>query len=219
LAALTGRPAPPAAPAARVAALFDRYADSFDQHLIGTLGYRTPQLLFDAVNAAGLGAGARVLDLGCGTGLCGALFRPLASTIAGVDLSAAMIAKAREAGHYDRLEVQDLLSALNEVPGAYDLLIAADVFVYLGDLAEVHRVAFAALSPGGLFAFSVEAFDGPSSYELRPTRRYAHSAGYLEELAERAGFERVSRAKAPLRAEHGHEIEGFTVVLRKPREK
>ncbi len=76
LAALTGRPAPPAAPAARVAALFDRYAESFDQHLIGTLGYRTPQLLFDAVNAAGLCPAARVLDLGCGTGLCGPLFRP-----------------------------------------------------------------------------------------------------------------------------------------------
>jgi len=216
LAALTGRPAPPAAPASRVAALFDRYAESFDQHLIGTLGYRTPQLLFDAVNAASPRAGARVLDLGCGTGLCGPLFRPIASKLAGVDLSAAMIAKARDAGHYDRLEVRDLLSALNEAPAAYDLLIAADVFVYLGTLAEVHRAAFAALSPGGLFGYSVEAFDGPGPYELRPTRRYAHSAEYLTELAEQTGFERVSMAPAPLRAENGQDIGGFIVVLRKP---
>jgi predicted TPR repeat methyltransferase len=216
LAALSGRPAPPAAPPARVAALFDRYAESFDQHLVGTLGYRTPQLLFDAVSAAGARSGARALDLGCGTGLCGPLFRPLAAKLTGVDISSAMIAKARDSGQYDTLEVRDLLSALNESPSAFDLLIAADVFVYLGDLAAVHKAAFGALSPGGLFAYSVESFDGPGLYELRPTRRYAHSAQYLADLADCCGFKRVSIAGAPLRAEHGQKIDGYIVVLSKP---
>lgn len=215
LAALTGRAAPPAAPPARVAALFDRYAENFDNHLIGALAYRTPQMLFDAVSAAGPADRGRVLDLGCGTGLCGALFRAMAANLAGVDVSPAMITKAREAGHYDRLEVRDLLSALKEAPAAYDLLIAADVFVYIGDLAEVHAAASAALSCGGLFAYSVEALDGPGTYELRPTRRYAHSGDYLLELADRSGFERVSVSRGPIRAEHGRDIEGLIAVLRK----
>ncbi len=108
-----------------------------------------------------------------------------------------MIAKAQETGHYDTLEVRDLLSALDAAPSAYDLLIAANVFVYVGDLAEVHRSAFAALSSGGLFAYSVEAFAGPGPYELRATRRYAHCAEYLAELAEAAHLEQVSVARGP----------------------
>ena len=39
--------------------------------------------------------GERIADLGCGTGLAGAAFRPLVRRLAGVDLSPAMVAQAR----------------------------------------------------------------------------------------------------------------------------
>ena len=44
-----------------------------------------------------------MLDLGCGTGLGGAAFRPFVDRLVGVDLSPAMIAQAAAKGLYDRL--------------------------------------------------------------------------------------------------------------------
>ncbi len=90
-------------PPAYVARLFDDYAWRFDKHLIKNLGYRAPALIADALSAVAPGRGfVSALDLGCGTGLMGAPLRERIDRLAGVDLSAAMIAKARERGLYDR---------------------------------------------------------------------------------------------------------------------
>jgi len=62
-----------------VASVFDHFAPSFDAKL-EKLEYHAPQLVADAC-AAALGAPAgrlQVADVGCGTGLCGALLRPWA---------------------------------------------------------------------------------------------------------------------------------------------
>src|SRR5205823_1798095 len=118
-------------PPSTMVALFDGYAEKFDEHLTGQLRYRCPELLHEAVARLNPGAGLNVLDLGCGTGLCGPLFRPLAATLTGVDLSPGMIDKARRRGVYDRLDLEDLVTALRRAPGAVDLLLAADVLVYV----------------------------------------------------------------------------------------
>ena len=56
----------------------------------------------------------------------------------------------------------------------------------------------------------------PGPYELRATRRYAHSAEYLAGLAGDCGFERVSVSGGPVRVEHGQDIQGSIIVLRRP---
>src|SRR5690606_25849867 len=150
LAALRGDPAPESAPAEYVAGLFDQYAEEFDAHLTGELGYQTPQRLrepFDGL--AGGATGLRVLDLGCGTGLSGLVFRDCAAHLAGVDLSPRMLDKARGRGIYDELHCADLVQALERPGPDWDLMLAADVFVYLGDLGAVLRAAARALRPGG----------------------------------------------------------------------
>src|SRR5207302_1633468 len=100
-----------------------------------------------------------VLDLGCGTGLAGELFRPLSRRLDGVDLSPRMLAQAATRGVYDRLAAGDLLTHLGGTGDRYHLVLAADVFVYLGDLAPVFAAARLVLRAGGWLAFTVEASD------------------------------------------------------------
>ncbi len=147
---------PAAAPADLVVRLFDQYAKSFDEHLIKFLGYRAPQLIFQAVARAApapAGQGLAILDLGCGTGLCGQLFKPMAATLVGIDLSAAMIEKARERGIYDRLVVAEIVEAIGMLPERFDLVTASDVFCYLGDLSPVLQKVAGVLAQGEVHVY------------------------------------------------------------------
>ena len=147
---------------AYVARLFDGYAWRFDKHLIKNLGYRAPALIAEALSAVAPGRRfGSALDLGCGTGLMGAELRGRVDRLAGVDLSAAMIARARERGAYDRLVVDDAVGMLGREPlCSYDLIVAADALVYIGDLAPLFVAVETALTADGLFAFSVESLRG-----------------------------------------------------------
>ena len=217
IAALTGQDAPAAMPVTMVSGMFDRYAPNFDEHLTRRLRYRVPQMLLDAVVSASPSQGLSVLDLGCGTGLCGELFRPLARELIGIDLAPAMLEKARERSVYDRLECADVTTTLLGSPGAYDLIVAGDVLCYMGDLAEIFRAALAALRPSGLFALSVESHEGGGSgWALLPTRRYAHSQQYIRDLAIEAGYEIVALQASVLRADQDRDINGLIVLLRRP---
>ncbi len=131
-------PVPPRAPVGYVAAHFDGYADHFDVHLCQTLHYRGPELLQEALTRLGLPSATPldVLDAGCGTGLAGPLFRSWARQLDGVDLSPRMLARARDRGCYDRLDVGELTQTMLARPRSYDLVLAADVLVYFGDLNQ-----------------------------------------------------------------------------------
>jgi predicted TPR repeat methyltransferase len=198
--------------------LFDRYADTFDNHLRNTLHYNVPELIAQAVAQLRTDDAQRfdTLDLGCGTGLCGALLRPIARTLAGVDLSPAMIEKSRARGVYDRLGVGDLVATLNDNPGAFDLLTAADVFIYLGDLTPAFQAALRALRPGGLLAFTVEAGPGDRYHLHQKTLRYTHSLPYLKHLIQIHGFGEESFKEVTLRVESDLPVKGYLLVLRSP---
>lgn len=214
LASLGADAMPDQAPADYVKGLFDQYAGKFDQHLVDVLGYRTPPLLVDALRPVLPHAPGDIVDLGCGTGLCGPLLRPLARRLVGVDLSDGMLERARTTGHYDALEAGELVAWLRATPERFDLAFACDVLIYLGDLAPVFAAVHAALRPGGLLAFSVERSD-EAEVVLRPTRRYAHSQAYLERLAAAQGFVPLSIAGSVLRQDGDRPVDGWLVVLRR----
>jgi predicted TPR repeat methyltransferase len=215
LAALGVGAAPERAPASYVKALFDQYAGHFDRHLTDVLGYRTPALLAQAMERHVGGTGLATVDLGCGTGLCAPFLRPLSRSLAGVDLSDKMLAQARATGLYDELASADIGAFLAERPQAFDLVVAADVLVYVGDLDGLFGQVRAALRPGGWFCFSTEAAD-EGDFRLLPSNRYAHALAYLERLAAAHGFAILEAERAALRSEHGAEVEGHLLVLRAP---
>ncbi len=216
LAALTAQATPSAAPARYVQTLFDGYAESFDAHLVEVLRYQAPGILarelHDIIGTQRL---AQALDLGCGTGLCGPLLAPLAAAIDGVDLAPRMLVKARSRGVYRHLVEADVVAHLHSTAMRYDLVVAADLFIYIGDLAPVFEGATAAMRHGGLFSFSVEYIDGDKPFELLPSMRYAHSEAHVRRLALRHGFEVLRSARHPLRSEQGVEIPGLYLHLRK----
>ncbi len=206
--------APKSLPKAYVARLFDDYAPRFDRHLTGGLDYRGPALILDGLDAvAGARRFARGLDLGCGTGLMGAALRGRVDELVGVDLSPAMIAEARETGCYDALQVGDVVDFLaTRERGEFDLVVAADVLAYFGDLGKVVSSAARALAPGGLFAFTVETFDG-EGYRLGATMRFAHSSAYVRETAAAAGLRPLALVDASARREAGRDVPGLIGVF------
>jgi predicted TPR repeat methyltransferase len=204
---------PVTAPKQYVTKLFDDYAGYFDDHLVGKLKYQTPASLLDAVVRFAPSGSLDVLDLGCGTGLAGARFRPLARTLTGVDLSASMLEAARQRQIYDNLVCSDLIEFLQTQGGNFDLAVAADVFVYLGDLSAVFRGVRGVLRDGGIFGFSVEASED-QDFVLRDTRRYAHSKAYLRGLADEHGFVLESIEPHVIRQQGGIDVAGYLAVLR-----
>jgi len=208
--------APARVPEHLVTNLFDKYAPTFDHQLRGNLAYRIPELVVEAVAATRPQGLLDVLDLGCGTGLCGPLLRPMAATLAGVDLSAGMIEKARERGVYDILETGELVAMLRQTPPeSFDLLTAADVLIYIGDLSPAMEAAYRALRPGGMLVFSVEAGEAERFHLQRKTLRYTHSAAYLRHVATIHGFAVESLEKVVARMENAQGVESYLVVLRK----
>lgn len=211
LAALQDR-APARAPARYVRTLFDEYASRFEQHLVSELGYRTPQHLAELIATVRPGPLGRVCDLGCGTGLMGALLAERCDPLQGIDLSSEMLAHAERKGHYDALHLGDLEEVLATL-GAQDLLVATDVVIYIGDLSGLFAQAAASLAPGGLLALTTEHIDG-AGWRLLPSGRYAHSAAVISALAKAHGLLVLREAVVPIRQERGAWLDGGLYVLR-----
>lgn len=195
-------------PAAFVELLFDQYAPRFDTSLVDRLGYRGPQILRDALDRAGLVRVGHALDLGCGTGLTGAVLRPRCDRLTGIDISARMLDEARAKGLYDHLEKADI-GAL-EIAARYDLIAANDVFNYLGALERVIGWCAGSLAPGGALVFTVE--QGEQGVALHETRRFRHARSYVTDLLAEAGFGRVEVTPCVLRQDRGEPIMALAVT-------
>jgi predicted TPR repeat methyltransferase len=209
----------PAMTESYVRRLFDQYAARYDTALTERLHYRGPALLREAVEAVMRAAGrplrfGAMLDLGCGTGLGGAVFRPIAGRLVGIDLSPAMIAQAEKKGLYDCLVAADLQSFLAaEIAdgGRYDLVLAADVFVYVNDLAPIFAAIAQILAPNSLLALTVETHPGGGT-KLLPTLRYAHGDTYLRRAIADARLTLLELAEATVRTEKGEPVQGRIAV-------
>jgi predicted TPR repeat methyltransferase len=207
-------------PKAYVQALFDQYAPRFEHTLINDLGYRAPSLIFKAVLAARVAAKKpayfkRTIDLGCGTGLAASAFAKQVDHFIGIDLSPGMIKQARATGLYAELEVADMIEGLRtKSDGFANLIVAADAFVYLSDLAPVLTETRRVLVSGGVLAFTLETHDG-SGVVLGEGLRYAHSAEYVRGALTRAGLKLLTLEPASPRNENNEPVRGLVVVAEK----
>jgi predicted TPR repeat methyltransferase len=213
LAGLEGGDVPARPPRQYVQALFDSYADGFDTHLVQTLRYEAPRVLVERLAAAGRRF-RHAVDLGCGTGLCGPLLRPLSARLTGVDLSGQMLEKARALGAYDALLLSDVVEYLASGSEDIDAVVAADVFIYVGALDDVFRLLATRMPAGSVFAFTVEETT-EAEFVLRGSLRYAHSEAGLRRLAQQHGFRIDALERRPVREDQKQPIPGLFVWLEK----
>ncbi|MBB2960710.1 methyltransferase domain-containing protein [Methylobacterium sp. R2-1] len=223
-AALGGGDALAAISPAYVRALFDGYAPRFERHLVDELGYCGPALIVAALDSLP-GAPAscapqhfpNVLDLGCGTGLMGQALAGRVGRLAGCDLSPAMLALAGRTGLYQRLVEADLVTFLADEPEASaDLIVAADVFIYLGDLAAALAGMARALRPGGAAVFTVQSPQGGEmGAVLGADGRYAHADAYLRTEVQRAGLIITEMRPAAIRRQKRIDVPGRILILHK----
>ena len=200
-----------------VRALFDGYADHYDQHLLVELRYAGANLVSEALNQALRTHPqpiARALDLGCGTGSLGVLLRGRVGHLSGLDLSAEMLDQARRRGVYDALFQGDLLAPLPDRDQGYDLLTAADVLVYVGGLGPLLGLLAGALRPDGLLIFTTEALDRPG-FRLLPTGRFAHHPDHVAECAVASGLRLEAQRGATLRYQNEVPVPGHVHTLRR----
>ncbi len=203
------------APLEYVESVFDTYADSFEESLLKELQYQTPEalkeLLFSLFPALDK---EKCLDLGCGTGLAGAAFKGCCKRLTGVDISDKILQIAKKKGIYDALIKDDILSFLTDDSDTYSLIIAADVFTYMGDLEQLFFACRNRCTKSGLFCFSVEESDS-KTYNLKDTGRFGHALDYIQSLSEKTGWTVHSNRQSRLRLDRNKWISGFLFVLQK----
>ena len=204
------------APAAYSRTVFDNFAMHFDHRLVDDLGYRIPQILGTRVREIRGQRRLRVLDLGCGTGLCGTHIKDACALLAGVDVSPAMLARAADLGIYDALSEMDIAEYLVAArAGEFDVVMAADVFIYIGDLAEIFAQVARVLAADGVFAFSIELAAEDGDFVLLGSGRYAQSAGYIARLAAQTGLAVIESSAQIIRGAPGTGTQGLVYFLRK----
>ena len=219
-AALTQTDAPSRAGDEYLRNAFDMFAPAFEETL-ADLGYRAPQAI-GAYLAAVYGPPAAqlsVLDVGCGTGLAAPHLRPYARRLDGVDLSPAMLVRAQARGLYEELRVGEAMADMHAHPDQYDLAVAADVFVYFGDLAPLCAAAAACLRPHGRLIFTLEAMDpgdarAAQGWGVGPSGRYLHMRDHAEQALASAGFMLETFAEEVFRREGGYDQPGYLVAAK-----
>lgn len=207
------------APDAVVRSMFDQFASSFEAHL-GKLDYRLPQMLPGLLLELLGGppkASMRIVDGGCGTGLCAPALKPWARSLTGVDLSGAMLEKAKRKHLYDELFESELTRFLHQRPGAFDLAVFADTLCYFGDLQDVLRASARALGNRGSLLFTLEASNSPDrdpGFRLHPSGRYTHASTYVKNTLQACGYSHIEIRGDSTRNEVGKPVAGLIVSAR-----
>jgi len=221
--ALLGDVATPDRPPSRyVERLFDDYADRFESALVEKLDYSVPQKLAALIASTGRRY-ERAVDLGCGTGLLGPEIRGRVDRLEGFDLSQNMLVKAAEKQVYDSLAQADL-SLAPDLSGLFadaarhraDLVTAADVLMYLGNLESVFAIIGELAASGADIAFSVEDAGDGEGFHLAPSLRYAHSESYVRALLAGHGLQILATVKSVIRKDGGKPVSGILFLTRKP---
>lgn len=220
LAALGRAESPQRAPDSYVETLFDQHAQVFESILVQSLGYEVPALMRQRLDALGLGSFARMLDLGCGTGLAAEAMAGQAECVIGLDLSSRMLDVCEEKDIYDGLYCAEAAEFLGDnEEAAFDLISACDVLPYVGDVSALCTGVANNLNAGGILVLSFESMDDAgrtgAGYEVNPHQRFTHWPDYVVAQTQEAGFEMLSIEPINVRMQNDAPTPGHLLVVRK----
>ena len=193
---------------------FDNYSKNFDTHLMKELEYRLPELISKKIKEKiGKKEFKLVLDIGCGTGLCGEYLKNCSKKLIGVDISSKMLKRAEKKNIYNQLIKDDLIDYLEKTKNKYDLIIASDVFIYTGNISKVFNLIRKKLTDGAYFIFSTELFSG-NNFKILKTGRFAHSQEYIEEKCRENLFKIIYSDRIKIRKEKNKWIKGQLYIVK-----
>lgn len=206
---------PDTAPLEYVEAIFDNYANGFEQSLLNKLHYQTPMRLRELYRAHFPDDKRKhCLDLGCGTGLAGVELTPYCQQLTGIDISEEMLRVAHDKEIYQQLLKGDIQSFFESSNTFYDMMVAADVFTYMGDLEKIFKGCSSQAMDQALFLFSVED-STTAPYQLKPSGRFGHSVAYIQALSHKYSWQTINCTSSQLRQDKGQWIEGKLLLLQK----
>ncbi len=196
--------------------LFDGYAETFDNQLIEQLQYKTPELIGEmAKKHLDISKKYKILDLGCGTGLAGIHLQDISEHMIGIDLSSKMLKKAEERNIYNELITTGIEQYFETHDFQPDIILSADVFVYIGDISTIFKQVSTTIEKNGLFVFSTEDSSETDTFMLRDSGRFAHNEKYIYSLARENDFELLDTQKTIIRYEADEPIHGQVYLLQK----
>ncbi len=219
--AISENPEAKQSPPAFIQALFDQYAYNYNDHVKTQLKYQVPSLIREALTPfiSQETLPEKTLDLGCGTGLMAPFLLDISLRLIGVDISENMTEVAKRLGAYYKLYHDDIMHFLPKHPNEYDLIVAADVFCYFGELKEVFRYCHQSLTDNNLMVFTVEYLSNPAKknqpYRLQTSGRFAHSQLYIEKELNEAGFKLEVSKQVIIRYQEDIPVEGLLYIVRK----
>ena len=200
--------------------IFDTFANDFEE-VLHNLNYKVPFLIsksLDSLYANLKLKKMKILDVGCGTGLCGKYLKKYAKMggLDGVDISPEMLKIAKQKKVYSHLYNQDLKEFLDSHPDSYDLITAADVFTYFGELNQLFILLYNSLRKNGRVLFSVSENNyNENDYFLHQSGRFLHNQKYIENSLKRQGFFVEKLNRACLRNEGEKKVYGWIVMAQK----
>lgn len=193
--------------------LFDDYAERFNDSLVHGLQYKLPFMIKDIIQkSSSVSKYPKTIDLGCGTGLSGSELREISEHLSGIDISENMILKAKELDIYDQLHIGDIVEVLNSVQEKYDLFVALDVLIYVGDVESIFKAVHKFCNNESLFIFSTEIQE-KDGYSLLKSSRYSHSDSYIMNQAS-GKFVLVESKNITIRKEGGNLINGKIYIFK-----
>lgn len=200
---------PKSLPHAYLQSLFDQYAPYFDENLVERLHYSAPDHAHKLINEMGI-TPRSILDLGCGTGLGVQYYKDTASVIHGVDLSQAMIEQSRQKNVYTNLFHQTIEEYLSVCRNKYDLILALDLFIYIGELASIFSLIKPKLTLNGVVAFTIQLTE--NDYILGNDYKYSHSEQYVEACLAKNQMIILQQKNIALRTQGDKDVEGMLII-------
>ena len=205
---------PSAHPKGFVQNYYDNFAIVYDEYLVTRLDYQCPKIIADELQRHHIN-NVDILDLGCGTGLCGLAVKHLANSLDGVDLSHQMLNVAQQRNIYDTLEAIDIFEFLITRKTFYDVVVAGGLLEYISDPHSIFSAVVATLRESGMFIFTAIENPGGEGLGVNASGLYTHGSAYLETLAKQCGLMPVSITSITMWYENGQPVSGRLVVLKK----